>query len=297
MPSSSQTVARKSWAVDLAVLDDAGAFLVGLADDLAALDAAAQHGQAPGPRVVVAARLGAAGVDVRRAAELAHPDHQRAVEQAAVLQVVDQRGDRRVDLPGERLDAVEVVLVRVPAAEASPRRTARPTSTSRRAIRTPSPNRPVPYLPRLAVGSGRQVERLRLLRLHQLDGPLVGRLVVGDRVGLVVAVERLLHLLEQADAVVELPAGDERPQVLDAAARVGDEQRLVLRPEEAGAVAAVADARRSSAAGRRGLPSSWRDDRADATGRRRRPALRGSRCAGSTWPAGGRLPACSCRGR
>ena len=58
----------------------------------AALDAAAEHRQAPRPRVVVAARLRPAGVDVRRPAELAHPDHQRAVEQAPVLQVVDQGG-------------------------------------------------------------------------------------------------------------------------------------------------------------------------------------------------------------
>src|SRR5205823_824002 len=68
-------------------LDDLGAFLVGLADDLTALDAAAGHHQVPGARIVVAARLGAAGVDVRRAPELAHPDDQRRVEQAALLQI------------------------------------------------------------------------------------------------------------------------------------------------------------------------------------------------------------------
>ena len=60
-------------------------------------------------------------------------------------------------------------------------------------------------------------------------------------VGLVFAVEGLLHLVEQADALVELPGRDQRLQVLDAAVGVGDEHRLVLRPEEPGAVAAAAD--------------------------------------------------------
>ena len=56
-------------------------------------DAAAgqPHGEAVG--VVVAAVRPLGG---RRAAELAAPDHQRVVEQAARLQVVQQAGDRLV---------------------------------------------------------------------------------------------------------------------------------------------------------------------------------------------------------
>ena len=46
-------------------------------------------------RVVVAAVV-AAALDHRRAAELAAPDDQRVVEQAARLQVVEQGGDRLV---------------------------------------------------------------------------------------------------------------------------------------------------------------------------------------------------------
>src|SRR5689334_20741527 len=71
----------------------------------------------PGPRVVVAARLLALAVGLRRAAELAHPDDQRAVEQAALLQVGDEGAHGRGRLLGVLLDAGEVVLVRVPAAQ------------------------------------------------------------------------------------------------------------------------------------------------------------------------------------
>ena len=45
--------------------------------------------------MVVAAQAAAqrgVGLDHRRAAELAAPDHQRVVEQAALLEVLDQRG-------------------------------------------------------------------------------------------------------------------------------------------------------------------------------------------------------------
>src|SRR5207247_134633 len=97
--------------------DDGGGLGVGAADDLAAADAGARHHAAPRTRIVIAARLGAAGVDPWRAAELAHPDDQRVVEQPAVLQILDQAAHGRIDLAGELADAFEVVLVRVPAAE------------------------------------------------------------------------------------------------------------------------------------------------------------------------------------
>ena len=85
---------------------DRRAVAAGLADRLAALDAAAgQHG-APGVREVVAALL---LVDLRRAAELAHPDDQGRVEQAALLQVVHQRAQAGVERAAQVLDRVEVV--------------------------------------------------------------------------------------------------------------------------------------------------------------------------------------------
>src|SRR5262249_513438 len=71
----------------------------------------------PGLRVVVAARLGSAGVDVRSAAELTHPGDERAFEHPPVLEVIYQRRDWLVDLAGQVLDPIEIVLVRIPAAE------------------------------------------------------------------------------------------------------------------------------------------------------------------------------------
>ena len=64
--------------------------LVGLAERDARLDAAAGQPHREGVGVVVAAVV--AALDHRRAAELAAPDDQRVVEQAALLQVLDQRG-------------------------------------------------------------------------------------------------------------------------------------------------------------------------------------------------------------
>ena len=54
--------------------------------------------------------------DRRVPAEFSHPDHQRAVQQATTLQIVDQGGHRRIDFLGELLDLREVIGVRVPAA-------------------------------------------------------------------------------------------------------------------------------------------------------------------------------------
>ena len=82
-----------------AVLDGGAAELVGPADARASLDAAAGHPHGEAERVVVAAGslLEFGG---RLAAELAAPDDQRLVEQAAALQVLDQAGDRLVGVAG-----------------------------------------------------------------------------------------------------------------------------------------------------------------------------------------------------
>ena len=77
-------------AVDLAI-GDGGAVGVGLAADAAALDAAAGQGDRPGPRPVIAAII---AIDLRRPAELRHDDDERTGQQAALVQVVEQRGER-----------------------------------------------------------------------------------------------------------------------------------------------------------------------------------------------------------
>ena len=81
------------------VVDGGAAQLVGLADADAPLDAAAGHPHREAVGVVVAAGpLGVLGG--RLAAELAAPDDQRLVEQAALLQVLEQAGDRLVGVAG-----------------------------------------------------------------------------------------------------------------------------------------------------------------------------------------------------
>ena len=74
--------------------------LVGRAVADAALDAAAGHPDGEAVRIVVAAGLLACLRD-RQPAELAAPDHQRLVEQAALVEVRQQAGDRLVGLAGE----------------------------------------------------------------------------------------------------------------------------------------------------------------------------------------------------
>src|SRR5258705_1815258 len=81
-----------------AVFGGAGAELVGGAVGGAALDAAAGHPGAEPAAVMVAAGVGVpAAVAGDGAAELAAPDDQCLVEQAALLEVLDERRGRRIE--------------------------------------------------------------------------------------------------------------------------------------------------------------------------------------------------------
>ena len=91
--------------------------LVGLADDLAALDAAAGHPEAEGERMMVAAG------DVAKPARFSpsgvrpnsdDPDHQRRVEQAALLQVLEQRRHRLIGHAAVERQLLVEVAVMVP---------------------------------------------------------------------------------------------------------------------------------------------------------------------------------------
>src|SRR5579871_708763 len=75
------------------VLDGGVAEVVGRADHLSALYAAARHPGAEAARIVVAALAALVG---RGPAELSAPDDQRLVEQAAALEVGQQPVDRPV---------------------------------------------------------------------------------------------------------------------------------------------------------------------------------------------------------
>ena len=69
--------------------------LVARAEYLTAGDARACERQAEDAAPVVAA---ATAVEPRRSAELRHPHHERLIEQAALLQVLDKGGTRPIDL-------------------------------------------------------------------------------------------------------------------------------------------------------------------------------------------------------
>ena len=83
---------RRLQVVDVdRVFDDVKPEVVGRAVDNARLDAAAGHPHREGLRMVVAAEAAledGMAFDHRRAAELAAPDHQRFVQQAALFEVL-----------------------------------------------------------------------------------------------------------------------------------------------------------------------------------------------------------------
>ena len=83
-----------------AFLYGAEAELVGGAVGHAALEAAAGQPDGEAPVVVVAA---IAALRCRRAAELAAPEDERLIEQAALFQVLQQGGDRLDPTPLRRL--------------------------------------------------------------------------------------------------------------------------------------------------------------------------------------------------
>src|SRR5262245_12624358 len=88
------------------------------ADHAAAADAAARERDGEGLRVVAAAAVAvAAAADVGRAAELGEAVDERAVEEAAVLEVGQEAREAGVHALGERLHGGVLVLVRGPAAE------------------------------------------------------------------------------------------------------------------------------------------------------------------------------------
>src|SRR5581483_8317564 len=99
------------------LLDGAQADVVGGADDLAALDAAAGQPHREAEIVVVAA---AAPLRFRRPTEFTAPQHQCRVEQAALLQVRHERGNRLIDAPRHARVVFLDVLVGVPLEVAGP---------------------------------------------------------------------------------------------------------------------------------------------------------------------------------
>ena len=61
-----------------------------------------------------------AALAIGRAAELAAPDHQRVLEHPALLQVLEQRGDRLIDVAAHLLVVGVHVVVGVPLHDERP---------------------------------------------------------------------------------------------------------------------------------------------------------------------------------
>ena len=86
---------------------------VGLAHHLPAANAASRKHHAVASRPMVAAGV---LVDLRRAAEVTHPDDQCAIEEPTFLQVIQQRGVSLLHWRHQCVfEPVEIILVRVPS--------------------------------------------------------------------------------------------------------------------------------------------------------------------------------------
>src|SRR5262249_36462962 len=91
--------------------------LVGAAEDDAGLDAAASEPVGETAWVVVATEgSGEVALSIGGAAELAAPDDESGIQEAARLQVLDQGGDRLIDIANLPARAADDVGVLVPAA-------------------------------------------------------------------------------------------------------------------------------------------------------------------------------------
>ena len=107
------------------------------------------------------------GLHRRRPAELAAEDHQRLVEQAARLQIIQQRRDRAVHLVGQLLVDHDVVVV-VPRLAVAEVELHDADATLHQAPRQQAPAAEVGIAVTAADGVGflREIERFRRFGLH-----------------------------------------------------------------------------------------------------------------------------------
>ena len=98
-----------------AILDGGEAELVGQADRLAPFDARAGHPHGEGIDVVIAADLASRAVFAHgRATKLTTPDDEGVVEQAALLEILNERGTRLVDFTAYLLQGILQIGVVIP---------------------------------------------------------------------------------------------------------------------------------------------------------------------------------------
>src|SRR6187455_1027275 len=206
--------------------DDVVAVVVGFAVGDAGLDAAAGHPEGEAAAVVVAAVVGFGegplGVD--GAAKFAPPDDQRFVEQAAVLQILDEGGGGAVHVAALAADLAGEAAVLVPAA-------VHELDEADAALRHLAGQQAVAGKAAVDAVLLDAVELERLLRFAGQVGQLgdaglhaVGHFVLGDAGGDFRVAEGLLGQgVELADAIEHLAAG----RAVDAG-RVGEVQHRVF---------------------------------------------------------------------
>src|SRR5262249_34340409 len=115
MIDTHETQDRSVKIVDADPIDDGFvAEVVGLAVESAPLDSAPSHPGCYRVGIMISAGSGAL-LRAGQAADLASPDHQRGVHQAARFQVGQQPGDRKVSLSGNPAMVAGDVQVAVPA--------------------------------------------------------------------------------------------------------------------------------------------------------------------------------------
>src|SRR5436309_1918769 len=191
-------------------VDRLAAFGVRGADRLAALQARAREEDTARIRPVVPpGEL----IDLRRPAELAHPDDQRRVQQAALMEVLQQRGIAIVQGTEQMLpELLEVVGMSIPATHGhgdEPHARLDQPPGQQAALAKGSAAVPVPRLVRL-LGD---VERL--LRLRGADhvvGPVIERIAGRLYSGALEPLESAVQRLEQRPPAVEALHRDLRRQ-------------------------------------------------------------------------------------
>ena len=214
---------------------DEGRFGIGAADHLPARNPGSAHRQTPGLAVMVPSRL---SVELGRAAELAHPDHQRAFQQTAGLEVVDQSRHSLIHWRCGLANAVArmgidpVVLVPAIGIDLDQRHSLFDQASGHQAADACG-MRSVrgAHFGRFLFG----VEGRQLAAAHHPHGA-ADRRGVGFRRSRSLSRPRPMRFRarEQIDAVVELAGLERGVRVLDSVANAPHDQRLIARAEEPG---------------------------------------------------------------
>src|ERR1041384_2177638 len=181
----------------------------GLAAPLPHLEPAAREGQRAERRPVVAAR---ALVDARRAAEFAGDDEEDLLVEPALMDVVDERRDRVIEIGRARLHRLLDVAVHVPAAVGDGHKSAARLAEAPRHEELLAHALPVLFDDLRILGL--EIERLRRVAEDGADRLLVELVLPVHHPALIaLAIERI-EALEELLAVLEPLAGKREREIL-----------------------------------------------------------------------------------